>query len=321
MPLLESTFHPPWWLRGGHRQTLAGALLAPQPGGAWERERLELPDGDFLDLDWMARGRGRTVILCHGLEGSSRDPIGLACAAEAEKRGWNVLAWNYRGCSGEPNRLLRAYHSGDSADLALVIERAAARGDALALVGFSLGGNMILKYLGEGGVHACLKAGVAISAPVDLASSARALDQHPGNRIYLRRLIRRLSHKLEERSARFPGKVDLVRLKQVHGFADFDEYFTAPLHGFAGAADYWSQSSAKAYLRGLGIPTLLINALDDTFLAPACFPRKEAEANPFFHLEMPGHGGHLGFIDSLSRPHRWIPQRVMGFLEGAMETV
>ncbi len=310
MPVVRSAFAPPFFLRNGHVQTVLGAVLPRRGGVIFERERLELPDGDFLDLDWARAGHARAAVLSHGLEGNSRnsDIRGLAAALNAA--GWDVLAWNFRGCSGEANRLARFYHSGETGDLAAVVARAAESYRDLALGGFSLGGNMTLKYLGEGSAHPAIRTAVAVSAPVDLASSARALDRRRSNRIYLGRFMKSLTEKVAEKARRFPGEIDAAGLGGVRTFAEFDDRYTARIHGFRDAEDYWARSSARQYLGGIRVPSLLLNALDDPFLTPESFPFPEAKTNARFFLETPASGGHLGFLDARGF---WIGRRIPEF--------
>ena len=311
MPLLESCFHPPLFLRNGHLQTIMGALLPRRFRNEVLAERLELPDGDFLDLDWVKAGHRRLAVISHGLEGSSKNRDIRGLSAALNKAGWDTLAWNFRGCSGELNRCLRFYHSGETGDLSAVLSHAAGGYSSLALVGFSLGGNMILKYLGEGNVHPFVHAGVAISAPVDLASSARALDRRPGNQIYLRRFMKSLAAKVEAKAKRFPTEIDATGVRDVRSFSIFDDRYTARIHGFRDAEDYWSQSSAIGYLNRISIPTLLLNAKNDPFLSLESFPYKEGRQNPCLSLETPNSGGHLGFLDAQGF---WIERRIPEFL-------
>ncbi len=311
MPLVASAFRPPWALRNGHVQTILAALRHRPEAPPGTRQRLELPDGDFLDLDWHRAGHPRAVILSHGLEGSSRDPSTRGLAAALNAAGWDALAWNFRGCSGELNRLPRFYHSGETGDLAAVIAHAAPRYDHLALVGFSLGGNMLLKYLAEAPPHPAVRAAIAVSAPIDLAASARELDRHPANRLYLARFMRRLTAKVAAKAIRFPGAFDLAGLRRVRTFAEFDDRFTARIHGFRDAADYWRQSSALPLLPRLTVPTLLLQARNDPFLPPACFPFAVAESHPALSLETPASGGHLGFLDARGS---WLERRGPEFL-------
>jgi hypothetical protein len=315
MPLVPSSYRAPAHLRGGHWQTIIPALLRRAPFITTRRERLELPDGDFLDLDWAADGRERLAILSHGLEASSKAPYIQGMAAALRDRGWDVLAWNCRGCGGEANRLPRAYHSGASEDLHEVVRHALSVHPAgkIDLVGFSLGGNMTLKYLGERELPERLHRAVAFSVPCDLACSSARLGE-AANRIYMERFLRSLRTKIREKHARFPGRIDLAGLREVRDFRGFDDRFTAPLHGFRDAADYWARSSSRPFLSRIPIPALLVNAANDPFLGPACFPREEAAASATFHLEIPDEGGHCGFPSGGSES--WAERRAAEFLAG-----
>jgi len=311
MPILQSRFKPPFYLRSGHLQTILGAILPRRARNDIVTERLELPDGDFLDLDWAKAGHRRLAILSHGLEGSSKNSDIRGLAFALNRAGWDTLAWNFRGCSGEANRSLRFYHSGETGDLTSVINHAARIYPRLALVGFSLGGNMILKYLGEGNVHPCIQVATAVSAPVDLASSAQALDRRIGNQIYLRRFMKSLAAKVEAKADRFPNEIDARGVSDIRSFSIFDDRYTARIHGFRDAEDYWRQSSAIGYLNRLSIPALLLNAKDDPFLSSESFPYTEAHKNPCLFLETPDVGGHLGFVDGRGF---WIERRIPEFL-------
>jgi predicted alpha/beta-fold hydrolase len=313
MPLVPSAYRAPRWLASGHVQTLLPVLL-PRRSGAWrERERLELPDGDFLDLFWRCRGRGRLAVLCHGLEGSVQAGYMRGMASALEQANWDVLAWNFRGCGGVGNRLARSYHSGETDDLRQVIRRASSDYGCLALIGFSLGGNVVLKGTAEPGLPQSVAAAVAVSAPVDLASSAKALDQRPGNRLYQQRFLKTLRQKMREKAERFPDRVDRSKLSRIHSIRDFDEYYTAPLHGFRDAEDYWRRASAGPLLSELAVPSLLLNARNDPLLAEASFPTHLAQTHLRLHLEAPDRGGHVAFLDPYLRP--WYESRVCAFLE------
>ncbi len=315
MPVITSDYIAPPWLRHGHLQTILPVLL--QRGGKinFRRERLELPDGDFLDFDWLRSGGRCLAVLSHGLEGNSEAGYIRGMATTLRAAGWDVLAWNFRGCGPDLNRLARFYHSGETGDLAAVITHAAAGYEHLALIGFSLGGNMTLKYLGEAPPHPAIAAAVAISAPVDLAASARMLDQRRGNRIYLRRFLKTLVAKVEAKAIHFPIQLDTVGINRIRTFQEFDDRYTSRLHGFRDAADYWAKSSARFFLRKIALPTLLLNARDDPFLPPECFPMTEAEANPSLFLEAPLHGGHVGFLESADRrKSSWAERRAVEFL-------
>ncbi|MEM7786918.1 MAG: alpha/beta fold hydrolase [Bacteroidota bacterium] len=290
-------YRPPWWLRGGHRQSVLPTLFRTVEGVDYTRERLELADGDFLDLDWAGEG-DRVALVAHGLEGNSERAYVRGMAKALAARGWRVCAWNMRGCSGEPNRLLRAYHSGASEDLDAVVRHVLSGGPkAVAVVGFSLGGNVTLKWLGEQGeaVDPRVVGGVGVSVPVDLAASSVTMEGL-SRRIYMLRFLRKLSAKAEDKAARFPEAPDASGVRAMRTFREFDGHFTAPVHGFASADDYWTRASSRQFLPSIRVPTLLLNALDDPFLAPSCFPRPEAEANPCLTLATPRWGGHVGFM-------------------------
>ncbi|NLI45928.1 MAG: alpha/beta fold hydrolase [Acidobacteria bacterium] len=299
MPHLSaSSYRPPVWLRSGHLQTIYPALCRRVDGVVYRRERVELPDGDFVDVDWRRTGAPRAALILHGLESSSRSHYVLGMVRALGRRGWDVAALNFRGCSAEPNRLLRSYHSGDTDDAAAVLARmAAADYRDLALVGFSLGGNVTLKYLGEASsaLPDRLRMAAAVSVPCDLAASARRLAR-PTNRLYMRRFIRRLIGKIAAKAVRFPDQVRLADYKGIINFEEFDDRYTAPVHGFACAADYWARASSLPFLPAIRVPTLVLNARDDPFLTPECHPVAAAATNANLFLETPRWGGHVGFI-------------------------
>jgi len=321
MPLIaRSTYVPPFGFGNGHVQTIFPALWRRVPLITRERERITTPDGDFLDLDWDAGNRAsRLVILSHGLESDSRNPDVQGMAAAFRRAGWDVLAWNLRGCGGEANRLLRSYHSGATEDLEAVIGHALATGryQRVALVGFSLGGNMTLKYLGDlaGAVDARIAGAVAFSVPCDLASSSLQLEKMI-NRIYMRRFLIQLRRKIREKILRFPGELGEEGLDAMRTFREFDGAYTAPLHGFRSAEDYWERASSRPVLSRIAAPALLVNARNDPFLAPPCFPEEEARGSSFFHLEIPRSGGHAGFVSFNARNEYWSESRAVEFLEG-----
>jgi uncharacterized protein len=315
MPIVTSRFSAPWWLRNGHTQTILPALVTRTSPEKFERERLELADGDFLDLDWLRSGHARLAILTHGLEGSSRADYICGFAAALAAAGWDVLAWNFRGCSGEPNRLLRYYHAGDTGDLGRLIEHSAQRYSRIALVGFSLGGNVTLKYLGEAPPHASVNAAVAVSAAVDLAACVRRLDRRADNWLYRQRFLATLFSKIEQKARQFPGQLDLTGMRRIRGIEAYDERYAAPIHGFRDAEDYYARSSSRQFLSKISVPTLILSARNDPFLAPECFPESDAEANPQLFLEAPESGGHVGFLDLRRGVMPWSEWRVAEFLE------
>ena len=323
MPLVaRSTFRPLPGLRNAHGQTVLPAILRPVGGLRWTRERLELPDGDFLDLDWLDSASDRLLVVSHGLEGHSRRPYVAGMARAAARRGWSVLAWNFRGCSGELNRLPRFYHSGASEDLAAVVDHAGRSGRfrALAVAGFSLGGNMTLKYLGEGRPSAVpVVAGVALSTPCDLAGASAAMEA-PRVRPYMARFQRDILRKWSLKRQRFPAVIPAVDPERQRTFRQIDDTFTAPMHGFADAEDYWRRCSANAFLASIRVPVLVLNAADDPFLSPGCFPSEAASRSPWVHLEVPEHGGHVGFVDRWGgRADLWSETRTMEFLGAALK--
>lgn len=314
MPVLASSYQPPAYLALGHLQTVLPTLFRKGPAVDYRRRELTLPDGDFLDLDWAQRGNRRLGIVCHGLEGDAQRAYVRGMVGALLDGGWDALGMNYRGCGGRPNRKACLYHSGATHDLAAVVAEALAQGyEALALIGFSLGGNLVLKYLGEVGGQAPpeLKAGVAFSVPCDLADSNRrmALLQ---NRLYIKRFLRLLHDKIKAKMGVVPGALDDNDYQSIKGFSQFDDRYTAPLHGFADAADYYRRASSRPGLPAITVPTLLVNALDDPLLGPACFPWAEAQASPCFHLEAPAHGGHVGFMAPGGR--YWSETRALEFL-------
>lgn len=281
---------------------------------------METSEGDFLDLDWAERGASKLAVISHGLEGSSRSVYVRGMVNALTTRGWDCLAWNFRGCGGEPNRSPRLYHSGSSDDLRLVVRHALARGlhQELALVGFSLGGNVTLKFLGEeaGAADPRIRGGVGVSVPCHLSSSSRVLAR-PVNRIYMRHFLRSLNAKAIAKARQFPGLFDTGRLTRNRTFYEFDDQVTAPLHGFADAEDYYAKCGSLGFLRHIAVPTLLLNALDDPFLSPGCYPRVAAEANPMLKLETPRYGGHVGFMLQPRDERTQAEIRVGEFLETA----
>ena len=311
MPLIASTYEPPWFLRNGHAHTVYPAMRRRVAGVTYDRERVELPDGDFIDLDWSRVGGSRLVVVAHGLEGSSQGGYVRGMVRAFNRRGWDAVAMNFRGCSGEPNRLLRFYHSGVSDDLAQVVQHVSGRGYAgVGLVGFSLGGNVTLKFVGElaEAVPAWLMGAVAISVPCDLKASARAMSG-AAQRPYMARFISDLHGKLKAKQGRFPKELDDSGYSQLKTFKDFDDRYTAPIHGFADAEDYWAKSSSRFLMPSIRCRALLLNAEDDPFLANECFPTEVAKSHAWLHLEAPSHGGHVGFVGSGLMPDEYYSER------------
>lgn len=325
MPLFSSSSYvPPRGMANGHLQTIFPALFRRAPLVTRERERIETSDGDFLDLDWnQEASSSRLAILSHGLEGGSRNAYVQGMAATLWREGWNILAWNFRGCSGEANRLLSSYHSGATTDLDTVIRHAitTASPRQIALIGFSMGGNLTLKYLGDRGeaLDPRLVGAVTYSVPCDLASSSRRLEGLV-QRLYMNRFLVSLRIKIREKIRRFPGQLDDAGLDAMRTFREFDEAYTAPLHGFASAEDYWQRASCGSVLSRITIPTLLVNASNDPFLAPPCYPMATARESSALTLEVPPSGGHLGFVTCHQNNEYWSETRAVEFLSKVVES-
>ena len=319
-------YRAPAWLRGPHLQTIVPSVLARRPAVAYRRERWDAPDGDFVDLDWLASpppdgGRG-LLVLFHGLEGSSDSHYARALMDEARARGFDALVVHFRGCGGEPNRLPRAYHSGDSDEADWVLRRLAARDPRRPLLaaGVSLGANVLLKWLGERGSAAgFVSAAAAISPPQDLHAGAVALSRG-FNRLYAESFLRSLRRKGVALHARHPGLVDVGRVAACRDFFEFDDAFTAPLHGFGGALDYWSRSSCRQFLPGITVPTLVVNALNDPFMPASALARPD-QVSRAVRLEYPAEGGHVGFATG-GPPGRldWLPRRMFAHFDEVLGT-
>jgi predicted alpha/beta-fold hydrolase len=321
MPLVShSRYQPPFYMFNGHVQTIVPSLWRTVPGVSYQRERVETPDGDFLDLDWsrQASGQADTLgIVSHGLEGDASRPYVRGMVRALKRAGLDALAWNYRSCSGEMNRLVRSYHLGDTDDLDFVVRYALATGRyrRVFLTGFSAGGNVTLKYLGENPARVpreVVRAAV-FSVPTDLKSSSYQISK-PENRIYLTRFLKSLRAKMRQKAELLPGQIDVENLELLRDFPQFDARFTAPMHGFKSADDYYEQSSSGRYLATIAVPALLVNAENDPFLAPSCFPRAIAAASAFVFLETPPEGGHVGFAEGTPDGEYYSERRAVEFL-------
>jgi predicted alpha/beta-fold hydrolase len=321
-----SAYSAPRWLPGGHAQTIYAALLAPRSRIAYRRERWDTPDGDFIDLDWVdnqdqgsrTKNQERTplVVLFHGLEGSSRSQYALNLMAAVRERGMRGVAVHFRGCSGEPNRLARAYHSGDAQEIDWILRRLRAQNAAAPLyaVGVSLGGNALLKWLGESGDDTAriIDAAAAVSAPLDLMASGEALGQG-FNLVYARNFLRTLQAKSLAKLERFPGLYDADAVRASSTLREFDDLVTAPLHGFRNTDDYWTRASSKAGLKNVRVPTLVINARNDPFLPATALPGPGA-VSAAVTLEQPEEGGHVGFVSGAFPGNLgWLPRRLLEF--------
>lgn len=315
MPVLPSPdYTAPVLLRNRHLLTIFPSLFRKVNAVRYTRTRIATADNDFLDLDFSRTGSKKLVIILHGLEGNSKRQYVTGMVRIFNEGGFDTVSMNFRGCSGEANHALRFYHSGETGDLQTVIAHVRQDYESLHLVGFSLGGNVMLKYVGEKGaaIPAIIKSAVGISVPVDLKDSSFELEKRH-NAIYMKRFIRSLGEKLVVKARRYPEKISLEDFGSIRNFRQFDDRYTAPIHGFRDAEEYWAKNSSKQFLPGITIPTLLINALDDPFLGKGSFPYAEAEANTHFHLETPATGGHVGFV-TFSGKHYWSERRAFQFI-------
>ncbi len=320
--IAQHPFHPPWWLRNAHVQTVAaryGRRVA-RPEGL-RVERWDTPDGDFLDVYFLDGDPAMpTALLLHGLEGSIDSTYFLALIHELARHGWNVAAMEFRSCSGEMNRAARMYHSGETEDIGFVASRLIARNPKVALyvAGYSLGGNVTAKWFGEMGdrLPANVRAGAAISAPYDLVKSAEHMDGLRLSRLYVLHFLRYLVPKAIEKDRQHPGIINVERARRAWTFRDFDNHATAPLHGFADAHDYYSNVGCGRFLPEVQRPLLLLSAGDDPFNPGRTLPRELAASQPYLHPLFTDRGGHCGFIQpGPGGLENWAERRVVEFFE------
>lgn len=313
MPIISTDYKPPFWLKNGHIHTIYPALFRKPNAVAWQREKVELSDGDFIDLDWLKNGNKKLVVLGHGLEGSSNSTYILAAANLFSKNNFDVLAWNNRSCGGQLNRLPRFYHHGVSDDLHEVFKHTAAYQE-IHVVGYSLGANIVLKYLGEDWPKPQnLKSAVAVSAPVDLASSVREIHRKR-NKIYHNIFLKSLREKIEKKAKVMPDKIDIAPMKKVKNLYDLDKYFTAGLHGFSSPEDYHKRASSKPFLPNITLPTLLLQAKDDPMIGAECYPFEEAQSSKHVHLIVTKFGGHVAFVQPKKQWH-WMEEKALEFVQ------
>lgn len=315
----------PRWLPSGHLQTIYPAICIPRPAVAFRRERWDTPDGDFIDVDFVDGQPGQPfVVLFHGLEGSSDSHYARALMAAVAARGWSGAVPHFRGCSGEPNRAPRFYHSGDAAEIDWIVRKLHGRrggsgsgngSGKFYVAGVSLGGNALLRWLGEAQHQAdFVDAACSVSAPLDLAQGGISLSRG-FNLVYTRMFLQTLKPKCEAKLRQFPGLFDLDALRAARDLYAFDNVVTAPLHGYRDTDDYWDRASAKHVLGDITVPTLVLNALNDPFLPGRHLPRRAAAC---VQLDYPEHGGHVGFaVGGVPGRLDWLPQRMLHFLEGS----
>ncbi len=299
MPIITSSYNPPFLFKNGHFSTIFNGLWRKIDDFEQKRERIDLPDGDFLDLDWSFSNTdsNKVVILLHGLEGHGQRPYIAGSAKAFNASGFDACAVNFRGCSGETNRLFKSYHSGATEDLDAVVKYILANKThgQIYIKGFSLGGNMAMKYLGEEReIPDAIKGAVGISVPCDLGNTLKELLKLK-NSLYSKNFKNHLLDKLKLKLPLFPEKITKADIKNIKTLFDFDNIYTSKAHGFKDAFDYYDQCSCKQFLPKINVPSLIINAKNDSFFGPECYPYKEAEENSNLYLETPRYGGHVGF--------------------------
>lgn len=318
MPLIESAYRSPWWMRHGDIATIVPNIFIRKSNPGYHRERIDTPDDDFIDLDWLKKeGNIKLLIISHGLEGDSGRPYVVRMAGYFHQQGWDVLAWNCRSCSGELNMQPRFYHHGATDDVETIVSRAlkGSKYSAIAMTGFSMGGNLTLKYLGEQGksLHPSIKCAVVFSTPVDLPSSVAEMSRRR-NHYYKMRFLKKLEVKVKAKALALKENFPQVDFKKIKEFPDFDNMVTAPIHGFKDADDFYIKVSSKPFIKHITIPTLIINALNDPFLGKGCFPYEEVKDVPHVYLETPANGGHVGFTLA-GKPHTYMELRTEEFLK------
>ncbi|WP_209401561.1 YheT family hydrolase [Pseudozobellia sp. WGM2] len=317
MPILSSEYRPPLYFRQGHISTIYSGLFRKVANLTQERERIELPDGDFLDLDWSySKNKSQKVaILLHGLEGNGQRPYITGSAKTFNANNIDSCAVNFRGCSGETNRLFRSYHSGATEDLDAVVKHIISLStyDEIYIKGVSLGGNLALKFAGEDRqIPEQVKAIIGISVPCDLHSSLKELLKLK-NFAYAKRFKKHLVTKLRLKLPLFPDEISIDDIKKIGTLKDFDDIYTSRAHGFKDALDYYKKCSCLPFLSNIKIPSLILNATNDSFLGPECYPFKESEENEHLFLETPKFGGHVGFFDYGNQ--YYSEKRTIKFLE------
>ncbi len=316
-------YRAPRWLPGGHAQTIYPVLFAPRPSVAYRRERWTTPDGDFVDVDWAQRDVAAAptldldaplVALFHGLEGSSRSHYAVSLMHAALRIGWRGVVVHFRGCSGEPNRYARAYHSGDSEEIDWMVRQLARLVPALYVAGVSLGANALLRWLGERGGDAArvVTRAAAVSPPLDLMAAGNALD-HGFNLVYTGHFLRTMRRKALAKLAYHPGAYDRNAVARARTLRAFDNVVTAPLHGYRDTDDYWTRASSKPILRAIAAPTLVLNARNDPFLPATALPSR-SEVSSAVTLEQPAEGGHVGFVTGpFPGSLAWLPERLLAY--------
>lgn len=315
MPIVQTTYPgAPFWLFNGHLQTIIPSLVDKNGTLPYQRQRFTLQDGDFVDIDWLKNDHKRLAVIIHGLEGDSQRTYTRLMAQHLYQKNWDILAWNARSCSGEMNKAFRLYEHGEIGDLTEVINSLTQNYTQIILIGFSMGGSIVLNYLGKTGdqIPNNISHGIAISTPCDLGDCADKLDQWD-NFLYRNKFKRKLTKKIMAKNQQYPGRLDPDKLKEVKRWRDFDDFFSAPVNGYKNADDFYRKASAKNNLAGTTIPTLLINATNDPILTPSCSPFEIAKDHPNFYLEVTKNGGHVGFPNKTKGSY-WLGKRIDEFI-------
>jgi len=316
MPHIPTLFRPKGLFKNMHFATIYSAKLRPMPKLLQERERLELPDGDFIDIDWSyaTNPAKKVALLLHGLEGNAQRVYMKGHAKPIVEAGWDVVAMNHRGCSGEENRKYESYNSGRTEDLKQLLSHVLAkdRYEEIVLIGFSLGGNLVLKYMGEeSDIPKLVTKGIAVSTPLNLRGSLEALERRE-NWVYTTSFLLDLRAKYKRKMDRFPNQMNAAQLKKVKSLLDFDNLYTAPAHGFEDAFQYYEKSSSLPFLPNISKPVFILNAQNDSFLSPKCYPYQLSEQRKNIYLETPKYGGHVGFHET--NKMYYSERRVLQFL-------
>ena len=323
MPLIEQSSYnnQPWYLFNGHFETMFPSLFRKIEGIDYQREQIDIFDGDFLDLDWAFQEKpnqsNQLVIVSHGLEGHSERHYSKGMVKAFFQQGWDGLAWNCRTCGGSMNRLPRMYHHGATEDLAAVIDHVLKNYayETIVLVGFSMGGSLTLKYLGENSktLDKRIKKGIAFSVPIDLPSGCAIIHEWQ-NTFYKKRFIRKIVKKIKLKAQQFPDQFDLEGIDKIDNFYELDTRYTAPLYGFKDAEDFYEKVSCHQFLPMIKVPTLVVNAQNDPLLSAACYPTDFLKNHPFVYFEMPKRGGHVGFLLP-NEEQTWAEKRAIEFAE------
>ena len=317
MPVVRNpAYKPPFYAFNKHMETIIPSALRKVKGVEYKRERIDTEDGDFLDLDWLQNGHDKLIIISHGLEGSSHRPYVKGMAKLFHQHGWDALAWNCRSCSEEMNKTPKLYHHGFTVDVKAVVDHAISKGyQHICMVGFSMGGSLTMKYIGE---HADqlpkqVKAGMAVSVPCELSKSAEQLSEK-GNRFYQSRFMKKLTVKLQQKNEQFPGLLEMRDWKSFENFHEFDSHYTAKLYNYKDSHDFYDNVQCLPHLEHIKVPCLILNAENDPMLSGRCYPTELAHEHELLHLEITSHGGHVGFL-KFGSEHTYAEERALTFFE------